>query len=577
MSRAIIGYVVQVDSGRVTLNLQENYRGQVASHFEGISPVGEVGSILVIDGGSKLFILKVISIHFSEPRELHSQNKKIGSGTAPPLRQLSGTILGVLHGNKFHPDSMSSPPLGAQAFPITESEMRIIVGSVDSTTTELGTEYRSGIIINANINKLLAQHVAVLGSSGQGKSCFTAAILQQLASHRNSRIVIFDINGEYDRAFKKSEAALRAGDLEYRLPNDSYKQTVLGNGQAEFKIPYFALGRAGLSRLLLPSEKTQRPALSFAVNNLSKVRWNNEKAGVAINDEDPILFDDCRPGDAAQAQRAIDMLREGQVDVQPYWPNMSALGPLIAESYSINRNNKGGFERNGFQYSNVSPLVNRLHRLLEDHRFTSVVNTSSQENRGSKTIEDESKALVDQIFGNMESEWRVHVVNLKNVPQDLMPLILGSLLELYAQVLFQRGQGNSKPTLLVLEEAHHYLRPTPDGDSEASSLAYERLAKEGRKFGLSLWLSTQRPSEVSPTVLSQCNTWVCFKLTSEKDLRVIASGSEWSDKKDISRITGLAREHAMILGGAVNIPTFVRAPIADPTPDSQDGQFDTWI
>ena len=143
--------------------------------------------------------------------------------------------------------------------------------------------------------------------------------------------------------------------------------------------------------------------------------------------------------------------------------------------------------------------------------------------------------------------------------------------------LFLLQYSSSSATLLVLEEAHHYLRPVPDGDSGASSLAYERLAKEGRKFGLSLWLSTQRPSEISPTVLSQCNTWVSFRLTSEQDLRVISSACEWADKREVSRIAGLPRQHALVMGGAVALPTCIRSKSADPTPKSEDGRFDGWV
>lgn len=88
-------------------------------------------------------------------------------------------------------------------------------------------------------------------------------------------------------------------------------------------------------------------------------------------------------------------------------------------------------------------------------------------------------------------------------------------------------------------------------DSLSNALAYERLAKEGRKFGLSMWLSTQRPSEVSTTVLSQCNTWISFRLTSDQDIRVVSSACEWADSSEVKRIAGLPRQHALILGGSV--------------------------
>nr|WP_305909722.1 ATP-binding protein [Methylomarinum sp. Ch1-1]MDP4522653.1 ATP-binding protein [Methylomarinum sp. Ch1-1] len=445
--------------------------------------------------------------------------------------------------------------MGAEAFPLTGEESQIVLGGPEPDgPITLGNEYKTGNSVRTGLNRLLAQHIAVLGSSGQGKSCFTAAVLQQLADMPNSRIVIFDINGEYDRAFRKSESAIAAGDMECRLPEGAYQHTVIGedaDGAEGYRIPYYALGRQGLNRLLLPSEKTQRPALSFAIDNLKYIHWHPAQRGASIDGVNPVLFDDCRQNGAAEADRAINALRERQGQLAQNWPHMSALSALVAESHSLAPNNRGAIERNGFQYGNVSPLITRIHRLVDDEMLRAVVDVSggAPVNGGNLDMRAEGEHLVDKIFGCAETQWRVHVVNLRQVPQDLMPLVLGSMLELYSQVLFRRGQGNNPATLLVLEEAHHYLRPVPDGDSGTSSLAYERLAKEGRKFGLALWLSTQRPSEVSPTVLSQCNTWVSFRLTSEQDLRVISSACEWADKREVSRIAGLPRQHALVMGG----------------------------
>lgn len=121
------------------------------------------------------------------------------------------------------------------------------------------------------------------------------------------------------------------------------------------------------------------------------------------------------------------------------------------------------------------------------------------------------------------------------------------------------------------------LAPHRVGDDAGdNSLAYERLAQEGRKFGLALWLSTQRRSEISPTVLSQCNNWVSFRLTSEKDLAAIQSASEWADRREIRGIAGLPRQTAIVFGGSISMPTLLRAPNASPKPRSGDAEFGAW-
>src|SRR5690554_7963448 len=339
LSRTAIGYVVQIDGSQVTLNLLDHHRGQMASYYQGVTPVGEVGGLLLLDGGYRLFVLRISGLNFSEPKEIHRPAASNQSLASQPLRHLHGTVIGWIEAGEFVSDNLASPPLGAEAFPLTDNESQIVLGGPEPNgPITLGTEYKTGNIVRTGLNRLLAQHIAVLGSSGQGKSCFTAAILQQLADMPNSRIVIFDINGEYDRAFRKSKSAIDAGDMECRLPEGAYQHTVIGDdadGAQGYRIPYYALGRQGLNRLLLPSEKTQRPALSFAIDNLKYVTWHTAERGASIDGQAPVLFDDCRQGGASAANDAINALRAGQAQVAGQWPHMSALASLVADSHSI--------------------------------------------------------------------------------------------------------------------------------------------------------------------------------------------------------------------------------------------------
>lgn len=573
--RLPVGYVVRIEGTDVTLNLLDMHRGQLASHAQGVSSVTEVGSLILLDAGSRALVLKVVSLSFDEPREAHRLG--VGSSThqTEPLRNITGAVVGRLSRTegkaRFISDSLATPPLGAEAFPLSRDELAAILCSdgEGEIPLKLGDDLRGGGSLNVGLQSLISRHVAVLGSSGQGKSCFTAAVLQQIVRLPQARIVVFDINGEYEAALKGLE-----------LPKDAVKCTTIGGSEADsFKIPYYALGRYGLNRLLIPSEKTQRPALTFALEHLHQVRWFSQPKGAGlVNDTTPFLFDDCRQGGVADAEARIQQIRSGQAGTANNWPHMAALAALVAESHGI-QPSKGGFERNAFSYSNVSPLITRINRFAEDPMFRSVVDVEGGGGAGAPlNWANESINLVEQIFGGQDVPWRVHIVNLRHLAHDLTPFILGSLLELYAYELFRRGQEKKIPTLLVLEEAHHYLRPIGSGDDAGeNSLAYERLAKEGRKFGLALWLSTQRPSEISPTVLSQCNNWVSFRLTSEKDLAAIQSASEWADRREIRRIAGLPRQTAIVFGGSIAMPTMIRAADACPTPHSGDADFSGWV
>ena len=573
--REPFAYVVSIDGPRVILNLQDTHKGHFASHRDGVSRVTEVGGLFGVDGGTRLLVMRVRSLSFVEPREAHRAGVGSTSVRGEPLRHVEAVIAGFItrHTNelRFVADSLLSPALGAEAFPLSYKEIRAILNQTSSMDVKirLGQDVRSGGSLDVSLPNLLGRHVAVLGGTGQGKSCFTAAIVQQLLVQPSARVVVFDINGEYEQALAS-----------YADGVNEMKVSTLGGTDATLQIPYVALGRHGLGRLLLPSEKTQRPALNFALENLQYVKWFSDAEGVGlVGAKSAELFDDCRPNPRDDAETVINTLRRRDASQAKEWPHMRALGCLAADSYCMHRG-RGGLERNAFQYGNVAPLINRIQRYTEDPLFVSVVdvNGGKPAQPGPLSWQIESSHLVNQIFGAKGDEWKLHIVNLRNVAHDLLPMVLGALLELLAFEMFRRGQGATHPTLLILEEAHHYLRQVAMGDEGAQHmLAYERLAKEGRKFGISLWVSTQRPAEISPTVLAQCGSWAVFRLTSEQDLRAVGAAGEWLDRQELDRIAGLPRQQAVIFGSSVAMPVRVIAPEAFPVPKSTDPDFSLWV
>lgn len=576
LDRAVFGYVVGIDGVSVTLNLRNEHRGFVASHRQGVTGLLETGSLFGVGNGATILVLRVASLQFAEPREAHSQSKYSSLSNDEPLRLLKAITVGrlVRQGNnlEFFGDALTSPPLGAEAFPLTDLETRSIYAFPPDNSPELvlGKTVRGFDELRISLDRLLPRHVAVLGGTGQGKSCFTAAMLQQMAPLPQSRIVVFDINGEYEEA------------LEPHCKDSELKVTRLGRVDDEnddgYRIPYYALGRAGLSRLLLPSEKTQRPAFNFALESLPYVKYQDSGACLA-NEKKACLFDDGRNDHANDAYEAIQALRDrNQLEIADNWPPMAAIAALVAESQCLKWDgNKKCAVRDGWLYGNISTLVNRIHRRIDDPMFQSIVDVEGGKKIGADDWNSASQRLVRDLFGSKSTRWKVHIVDLRRVTHDLLPSILGALLELYAYRLFVQGQGSGFPTLLVLEEAHHYLRSVSgDEDSSHDALAYERLAKEGRKFGLSLWISTQRPSEVSSTVLSQCGTWVCFRVTGTADTNAINAATEWLDKRELSAISGLPRQQALFFGAGIPLPTRIVIPDANPKPRSSDPEFSSW-
>lgn len=566
IDRPSIGVVTELTGSEIILRLDARLRGHVASHGSGISSIASPGDLVGFHGGTRTIVATVTALKFGEDRSVEK--------VVDPRQEIHLTPVGTLARRRgvleFRHAAYHLPPLGSAGFALADDEVAAVYSRLtgNGRTITLGEAARCpGVEIRADISTLLGRHTAVLGGTGEGKTTFVAGLIQQtLERFPGARVVVFDINGEYASALEHIEGT---------------KVSVLGGhsgedaGRSSFKIPYFALNRAGLVSTLLPSERTQMPALRFGIESLAYVESDGRHARPVGTDGFP-LVDDCRENGARDALIALDHLRNGSVELAQSWPHMRALACLIGEWGCLGKNGRGDAERNAFRYGNVQPLVNRIRGLCEDSQFRAVVDIEGGPSTGGGglDLDAETRSVIEHLFGSATSggEWRAHVLDLHLLPQDLMPVVLGSLLDLYASELFQRGPGKSHPTLLVLEEAHHYLRQPSEPGANGMSLAYERLAKEGRKFNLSLLVSTQRPAELSATVLSQCGTWCVFRLASGIDQAAAADMGNW-ERGDARQVRSLPRGEAIVIGAAVNLPAHIRVRPAIPPPDSRDADF----
>ena len=589
-----IGYVVSLEGTKIRVNLLDSHKGQLASHRGGVSSVSQPGDLIGFEAGRHLVIARITDMSFVEPEKAHTTKFGTMNVSDIPLRQLVCNAIGYIKSADdklvFISENWMLPALGAKALPLDKALLGVIFGLPEEelrASLRLGTDSRTHTVeIRAGMNRLLSKHLAVLGSTGYGKSNLNALITRQIAENNpSSRIVIFDINGEYAQAFEGLERI---------------KHTILGSGQntptlnqsfskdqfSYHKIPYQALGWAGLIKLLRPSDKTQLPALRNALSSLPFIRKNPSNPTEMLVEQfqqgdNPIQFslvDDCNPLNQNYLGQWLGALRTKAVSQQAIWPPFRGLANLVAEFGCVAASRTAGMtERNAFNYGNVLPLIKVIQQLSEDVRFTEIVNTEGGEliNPNGNPWEAPLYDEVDFIFGKPKGQpqdWNVHIINLKGLADDLSPLILGALLEMYAEAMFRRGQHANYPTLLVLEEAHQYIRD-PYSEDSYQLKAYERLAKEGRKFGCSLLVSTQRPSELSATVLAMCSNWISLRLTNERDVNALRHAMENGNEQVLSEISGLPRGDAVGFGSAFNIPVRMTIDEAKPGPESTDADF----
>lgn len=598
-----IGYVVALEGTKIRVNLLEGHKGQLASHRRGISSVSQPGDLIGLDAGTNLVIARVTDMAFVDPDKAHSSNVGTMNVIDTPLRQLIAYSIGYVcqdgDNRKFISESWKLPTLGAKAIPLSSDYLESIYGVNEdekNSTVELGRDSRTKTTkINVGINSLLSRHLAVLGSTGYGKSNFNALLSQRIRGNfKSSRIVIFDINGEYADAFigqtRVKETILGSVPSS---PTELFSPLAVpppppeifdGKHPVYHRIPYQAFSYAGLIKLLRPSDKTQLPALRNALKSLHMVCaganssiWTGETISPSTTQTWFELVDDCRQDGQEQLSLWLKKLRSNAIPPFQKWPPFKSLANLVAEFGCQAFTPNGASKRDAFSYGNVLPLVKIIQQLADDPRFNNVVNLSGDQaiNNPASMWQEEVEKEVDYIFGKKAGEaqdWDVHIINLKNIADDHAPMILGSLLEMYSDVLFKRGQYNNYPTLLLLEEAHHYLRD-PFAEEGTQLKAYERLAKEGRKFNCSLLVSTQRPSELSSTVLAMCSNWISLRLTNERDINALRYAIENGNEHTLSEISGLPRGDAIGFGSAFNIPIRFSIDEASPKPKSSDAAF----
>ncbi|WP_206194417.1 helicase HerA domain-containing protein [Shewanella polaris] len=367
-----IGYVVALEGTKIRINLLEGHKGKLASHRRGVSSVSQPGDLIGLDAGTNLVIARVTDMAFVDPDKAHSSNVGTMNVTDTPLRQLIAYSVGYvfLEGEtrKFIPENWKLPTLGAKAIPLSSDYLETIYGVNEDekdSTIELGRDSRTKTTrINAGLNSLLSRHLAVLGSTGYGKSNFNALLSQRIREKfKKSRLVIFDINGEYADAFigqKRVKETILGS-----TPSSTTSSVIFepvpappifdGKYPTYHKIPYQALGYAGLIKLLRPSDKTQLPALRNALKSLHMVTVGSDKdtSWTGTQDKWFQLVDDCRQEEQENLGYWLGQLRSNLIAPASVWPPFKSLSALVSEFGSIAYDSRNGGKSKGMHLISV--------------------------------------------------------------------------------------------------------------------------------------------------------------------------------------------------------------------------------
>lgn len=537
--------------------------------------IGQIGSFVKIPIGYNYLFGIITQVGASAVPENQSSNHPYGN------RWMTIQLVGEgQRSGEFQRGISQYPTISDEVHLVSEIDLKRIYGQPDkpyfvNVGHITGAESIPALI---DVNKLITRHSAVVGTTGSGKSTTVASLLNALSDTKkypSSRILVFDIHGEYGKALKD-----RANI--FKINADKSDTST----EKELYLPFWALNFEELIDISFgkfSNEKDQNIVLERILQEKLKSIINNPKEGIEIdtlNVDSPIPFSlnhiwyelytqtigkfyrdrDGNPLD----NLAFETDSKGQeIKGDP----ITAIPPIFKK---INTNTANG-ER--VQYLPETPLNNsqQLHSLgskLRIPRYDFIFKPGEWSPKEDGHTDKDLDSLIKDWIG---SDKPITILDLSGVPIAILNTIIGVLLRIVYDGLFWARNlsqgGKERPLLLVMEEAHNYL------NSEGSALSIvQKIVKEGRKYGIGTMIVSQRPSEINSTILSQCGTFFALRLSNSTDRSHITSAVSDNLEGLTSMLPILKTGEAIILGESVKLPmrTIIKAPPRDKRPDSQD-------
>jgi energy-coupling factor transporter ATP-binding protein EcfA2 len=472
------------------------------------------------------------------------------------------------------------PTIGDEVHLVSEKELGSIYGQPDKPYfVKLGhVSNADSIPALVDINKLITRHSAVVGTTGSGKSTTVSSIMNALSDKKkypSSRVVMLDLHGEYGQALQDSSNI-------YKINADStsYLQ------EKNLHIPFWALNFDELCEISFGefnNEKDKNIVMERILKYKIESLQNNPKIGVSadtLSVDSPIPFS------------IHHLWHELFIEVFGTYYKGRPGNPKDNLAYEIDTYGK---ELIGNPEEGIPPIFKNIVTEKDEEK---IFNIPGSLNIGKQLLLLGTKLRIPRynfIFkpgewitnkngevtrdlGHLLKNWigsdkPITILDLSGVPSDILQTTIGALLRILYEALFwgrnlSQG-GRHRPLLVVMEEAHIYLNN--DSNSMASTTV-KRIVKEGRKYGIGAMIVSQRPSEIDPTILSQCGTFFALRLANSSDRGHITSAI--SDNLDglMGMLPILRTGEAIILGEAVKLPmrTTIEAPPKNRRPDSQD-------
>lgn len=518
---SVLGHLVDIASDSFVATLYTERDGSPSEKMIGMDKVriGQVGSYLLVKQSGNELLCTVESM-WIEPDANNREAHKIRLIPLGEFNKDRSFDRGITH----------YPTTGAELHLVSNWNLERIFSDFSEVFYKVGklSAFKS-IDVYLDASNFFGRHAAILGQTGSGKSWTVTSLIQSALRYMpNAHIIIMDMHGEY-------------GDKK----TDSYVSSPFPNHKVrcmdalELEIPYWLLTYSDLSDLFISSDDINAPVqLAFLRSTLNKLRIesNNHLDLGHITVDSPVYF-------------SLDELREHFVEANQETSDFGRVqGPL---------------------YGKFDQFLVRLDSLMNDGRYDFMLHPKQR--TSTETLPD----LMRDFVGLGDPKANVTVLNLSAVPYDVAPTVTALIGRMALEFNFWNPKCLEFPIWLVCEEAQEYIPREEHSRYKESRRIMERISKIGRKYGVGLCVVSQRPADVSETVLAQCGTFVCLRISNPDDQDYLRAMVPDAARGTFASLTSLARGEVVAMGAGVPMPVRFQMNLPNPPPNSQDVDYAT--
>lgn len=609
MNSRTIGKITSIGIRGIIADVHDDL-GNYINTIDGIYFVGEVGSYVSVYEIGRTIIAEIIGVdektQLSNANEMHKPNSK---------RQVYLNLIGEIIDNRFYFGVSKMPLIFSEIHVISERDLmtmlevgmeELVVGEENGETRAILLPIGKSVIfpdydVKINIDKFFGFHFAVFGNTGAGKSNTVARILQNIFAKENysakgAKFVIIDSNGEYNKAFSR---------LNETNPQISHSLMIADDtNDKKFEIPVWALSADDWAILLHASEKTQIPVLKRAID-IAKIFYSNGENNNELKNHilastllGIINSSDTSPSKADKLKAIISHFGTNEIGMDADIQGMTLRKGIEISYGSMPNEEKVIKYLTAYLKAEIIPetvmgmmVPYSLDEFCQAVEFATLYEGSIssqriqeytatlltrlqtiQEGIQGKILSKTQYISVDEYVDNMLGQNQIVDVDISSLDDASAEVVTKVLAKLLLDYLKRRAYKADMPINFLIEEAHRFVRNETSYGAVGYNI-FERIAKEGRKYGMLLGISSQRPSELSKTVVSQCSNFIIHRVQNPDDLQYISKMVPYINQNMIDRLTYLQTGHALVFGSAINLPTLTKFDQAEPRTDSDNAQI----